>query len=71
MIDKKIHIRISEDGKFYAETFGIKGKDCLSYIELLEELLDAETVDSAFTQEYHETEIQIQHDNKQIIKGEE
>ncbi|MFD1706126.1 DUF2997 domain-containing protein [Siminovitchia sediminis] len=55
MKDKKLKIKIAEDGSVFAETIGIKGKDCLEYIELLEELLDAETVDSRYTEEYYET----------------
>lgn len=70
MGDKKIKIRITEEGSIYAETIGIKGKECLEYIELLEQLLDAETIDSNFTKEYAETEIQTTHQNKQMIKGE-
>ncbi len=66
---KKIQIRIAEDGKFYAETLGIKGDSCLSYIKMLEELLDAEVVDSTFTEEYHETEIQTFQEQKQTLKG--
>jgi CRISPR/Cas system CSM-associated protein Csm2 small subunit len=69
MNKKKIQIRITEDGMFYAETLGIKGKECLQYIELLEELLDAESVDSEYTEEYFETEIQTYNQQNQVIKG--
>ncbi|MFS0646960.1 DUF2997 domain-containing protein [Siminovitchia sp. 179-K 8D1 HS] len=69
MNDKKIRIKITEDGEIRAETIGIKGKDCLEYIKLLEELLDAETVDSNYTEEYFQMEIQSVRQNKQFNKG--
>ncbi|MDY7224438.1 DUF2997 domain-containing protein [Halalkalibacterium halodurans] len=70
MDKKKLQIRITEDGEIFAETLGIKGKECLEYIQLLEELLDAETVDSNFTHEYYESEIVTHKQNKQTIKEE-
>lgn len=70
MEDKKVQIRITEDGKFFAETSGVKGKECLSIIEVLEELLDAETVDSDYTEEYYETELEIYRNNEIKVKGE-
>lgn len=51
----KITLRIYPDGKVQAETHGIKGKACLNYISILEQLTGAKTVDSDFTEEYHET----------------
>ncbi|MBM7714640.1 DUF2997 domain-containing protein [Siminovitchia sp. FSL H7-0308] len=68
MRDKKLQIKITEDGQVFAETIGIKGKDCLEYIEMLEQLLDAETIDSNYTEEYYQTEIQSVRQNKQFIK---
>ncbi|HZH60282.1 MAG TPA: DUF2997 domain-containing protein [Metabacillus sp.] len=70
MKGKKIKIKLNEDGNIFAETIGMKGKECLQYIELLEELLDAESIDSNFTDEYYETEIQTISQNNQFIKGE-
>lgn len=66
MDNKKVQIKITEDGKFFAETLGVKGKECLSIIEVLEDLLDAETLDSDYTEEYFETEIETY--NKQNIE---
>lgn len=53
---KKIKLRIYTDGKIDAETQGIKGKACLDYIAILEQLTSATTVDSAFTAEYKEND---------------
>lgn len=51
----QVKIRIKPDGEIDAETLGLKGEDCLPYIAMLEELLQAETVDSSVTDEYYET----------------
>lgn len=52
MARQRIAVTIGADGKISAATLGITGKECLEYIPLLEELLDAEVVESAFTAEY-------------------
>ncbi|KKK39992.1 hypothetical protein WQ57_01610 [Mesobacillus campisalis] len=57
-MEKRIKIEIAQDGTIKAETIGIKGKNCLPYISMLENLLSAETVDSAYTHEYHEASIE-------------
>lgn len=56
---KQIKLRIYTDGKVEAETNGIKGKACLNYISILEQLTGATTVDSDFTPEYREREEQL------------
>jgi hypothetical protein len=53
---KKIQVRIYPDGRIEAVTKGIKGKKCTNYIGLIEKLVNAETVDSDYTEEYYETE---------------
>jgi hypothetical protein len=53
---KKLEIEILSNGQMKAEIKGFKGKGCVKYIEILEELLDAEVVDSDYTDEYYETE---------------
>lgn len=50
----EINIRIYPDGKVQAEVNGVKGKSCTKYIKILEELLEAETIDSDTTPEYEE-----------------
>lgn len=45
-------LRIFRDGKVMAETHGVKGKACLDYIRILEELTGSVAVDSAFTDDY-------------------
>ena len=51
---KQIKIRVYPDGRIESETFGIKGKDCLKYIKEIEQITDAKTLSSNFTNEYHQ-----------------
>ena len=43
-----------------AETKGLVGGGCLDYIALLEDLLDARTVESAYTADYTRTDVNVQ-----------
>lgn len=54
---KQIVIRIYPNGRIETETHNIKGKTCLDYIEPLETLLDAKVIDSEFTSDYYEHEV--------------
>lgn len=49
---KTIVIRLHPDGSVTGETHGAKGKECLAYMSLLEELMHASVVDSEFTDEF-------------------
>ena len=53
---KRIQVQIFPDGRVQAETQGIKGKKCTEYIKVLEEILEAETIESEYTDEYYVTE---------------
>lgn len=67
---KQITIRIYPDGKIEAQTHNIKGKTCMKYLQPLEEMLEARTVDSEFTQEYYETEVnEVQTEQRTIELG--
>lgn len=55
MSQERIIVRLSVDGRIDAETVGMKGEKCLDSIALLEDLLEAQTLSSAFTPEYSET----------------
>lgn len=56
MENKRIRVRILQDGQVEAQTQGIKGRSCTDYIAILEDLLRAEAIDSEYTAEYYETE---------------
>lgn len=55
-MSKQVRIRIFSDGKVQAEVNGVKGKKCTKYINILEELLKSQVVDSEYTNEYFEQE---------------
>ena len=59
---KTIKLRIFKTGKVQAEIAGIKGKACTNYIGILEDLANAETVDSQRTPEYYEVPQQVEED---------
>ncbi|MEK4298640.1 DUF2997 domain-containing protein [Oceanobacillus sp. FSL W8-0428] len=69
-MSKKIRIEITSDGKIRAKTLGMKGEECLDYVELVEQLVDAETIDSEFTEEYAETAIYHHTTQQQQLKKE-
>jgi hypothetical protein len=52
MDQKQLIVRISPDGSINAETRNLYGDECLDYITVLEDLLDAQTVTSSFTEDY-------------------
>ena len=52
---EQVVVTVRPDGTITAETIGIKGSACLDQIALLEDLLEATTMTSNFTHEYHET----------------
>lgn len=59
-MSKRIQLRVYPDGRIEAVVQGVKGKKCTDYIAVLEELLQAETVESAYTSEYYEPdEVQV------------
>ncbi len=51
---KRMTVRIRPDGSVEAETQGMKGSECLPYIEELEHLTGAQVVDSWYTEEFYE-----------------
>lgn len=53
-MSKVVQIRILKDGTVEAVTNGMKGAECTSYIPILEDLLQAETETSNYTDEYYE-----------------
>lgn len=69
-MEKRVRIEIGIDGKIKAETLGIKGKKCLEFIQILEQMLDAETIDSEYTSEYIETNLNITETVIQNLKEE-
>lgn len=57
MDQQQLIVTVGPDGAVAAETKNIFGSDCLDYITLLEDLLEAETVSSSYTADYARTAI--------------
>ena len=51
-----IQVKLKPDGSMEFETHGVKGRQCLKYMELFTDMLHAQITDSAFTNEYYEVE---------------
>lgn len=56
MNQKQIKLKIFPDGQVQAEVLGFKGKKCADYISILEQMLDAEAIDSKWTAECFQKE---------------
>jgi hypothetical protein len=56
---RRIILDVSEDGSISAKTEGIYGEDCLDKIEILENMLDALTIDSVFSKDYFNASSQV------------
>ena len=54
---EQVVVRVSPDGIVHAETRGIMGPACLDQIQLLEDLLDATTYSSSFTEDYDQVPV--------------
>lgn len=66
-LKQQLKIRIYPDGKIEAKTHGIKGKKCTDYIQILENMLEAKTVEKAYTDEYYQEHQVITQETNQII----
>ena len=70
MSDKKLKIKLLPNGEIQMETHGIKGKKCLDYIDVLKKLVDVKITDTQLSQEYYETETEINTNNGTEIRFE-
>lgn len=66
---KEIKIRIYPDGHIESKTIGAKGKSCLKYIKDIEQLTGAKTIQSEFTEEYNQQEINNDNYNEDYQYG--
>ncbi len=57
MNQKKLKITLLPNGEIKMNTVGIKGKKCLDYAKLMEQLADAKITNQELTPEYYETEV--------------
>lgn len=60
MADKQLIVQVRPDGTVHAETIGMHGSECLDYISVLEDLLEAKTTESSFTDAYSQTAVEAE-----------
>jgi len=60
-MDKRIRFEITADGEIHVKTLGMNDETCLDYVEVFERILDAETIDSSYTEEFIEAQIKETH----------
>jgi len=65
---RRIRLIVKLDGSVSARTENIYGEDCLSRINILENMLEALTVDSEFTEDFtkirNQSDLTISHDQE-------
>ncbi|MBD7996742.1 DUF2997 domain-containing protein [Arthrobacter sp. Sa2CUA1] len=57
MDNKQLIVSVRPDGSVFADTRNIYGDECLDYITLLEDLLDATTESSSYTEDHTRTPV--------------
>ena len=67
-MSKKLKIKLLPNGEIQMETHGIKGKKCLDYIEVLKKLADVNIVDTQLSQEYYETDVEVNEGERNSIR---
>jgi hypothetical protein len=55
----RIVVTVTPEGAVRAETKGVLGDRCLEYIAVLEDLLEARTVESAYTADHQRTDAPV------------
>lgn len=58
-MSKKLKIRLLPNGEIQMETIGVKGKECLDYVKLLQKLVNAKITKTELTDEYYQTETEV------------
>lgn len=56
MTKKQLKIKLLPNGEVQMETIGVKGKKCLDYVKVLEQLADVKITKQEYTREYYEQE---------------
>ncbi len=55
---KQIKFKLLPNGQIQAETVGMKGSECLNYIDLMTKLTNSEIIENEHTSEYYEKNVQ-------------
>jgi hypothetical protein len=62
----RIVLTVTPEGAVSAETRNILGDKCLDYIALLEDLLEARTVESSYTADRHRTAVVAEQQDRNV-----
>ncbi|MFD6752877.1 DUF2997 domain-containing protein [Micromonospora gifhornensis] len=65
----RIVITVSSSGEVSAETHDIFGDKCLDYVDVLEDLLAARTMHSAFTADHARTPTAVRQENRDVERA--
>ena len=65
----RIVITVSNSGVVSAETRDIFGGECLDYVGVLEDLLAARTVDSAYTADHARTATTVRQEDRDVERA--
>jgi hypothetical protein len=65
----RIVVTVRSDGTISAETQGIFGEECLDYIAVLEDILGARTVESAYTADWNRSAVTAQQENRDVERA--
>lgn len=66
---QRIVVTVHGDGTVSAKTQGIFGEKCLDYIAILEDILDARTVESAYTADWNRSATVVQQENRDVERA--
>ncbi len=66
MARRQMKIKLLPNGQIEMKTEGIKGKGCVNYIKVLEELTDSTVIAQEYTSEYYEQDYEM---NPQTIEN--
>ncbi len=65
----RVVVTVSAAGTVTARTEGMYGEKCLDYIEVLENLLEARTVESSYTEDHSRTTSEIHGENLDVDRA--
>lgn len=67
-MSEQIRIEITPNGEIHAKTIGMDDESCLDLVPILEDLLDAETISSEFTEEFLRAQVHVTTETKAKVK---
>ena len=65
----RIVITVSSSGEVSAETHDILGDQCLDYVDVLEDLLAARTLHSAYTADHARSVTSVREENRDVERA--